>query len=281
MKPSNLRFNGAKSPAYASSEALLNSKTTTNHETSRQFVNLGGGETQMTGKSAAAATRLLALGKISDAARNHDIDDEAPLGGVVKRGLDIVISAIALVATAPLMLIIAALIYISMGRPIFFSHERVGFNRSLFRCYKFRSMVSNSQEVLEKHLASDPEAARRWAETRKLMNDPRVTSLGRFLRKSSLDEIPQLFNILKGEMSCVGPRPVVMEELAKYGVSNRDYLATRPGLTGLWQVSGRNNTTYFSRVCLDRIYRRRWSLNLDFLIMFKTIPAVLRFKDTA
>jgi len=235
----------------------------------------------MTGKLDAAATRILPLGVASSVRGDHDFGEEAPVGGAIKRIVDIMISIIALIATAPLMIIIAALIYISMGRPIIFAHERVGFNRSLFRCYKFRSMVSNSQEVLAKHLTNDPEAARSWAETRKLMNDPRVTSAGRFLRKSSLDEIPQLFNILKGDMSCVGPRPVVIEELAKYGISNRDYLATRPGLTGLWQVSGRSNTTYLSRVCLDRIYRRRWSLNLDFLIMFKTISAVLRFRDTA
>ncbi len=206
---------------------------------------------------------------------------QGPLGGVSKRVLDIVICSVALVALAPLMLMIAALIYIFMGRPIVFSHERIGFNRIPFRCYKFRTMVTNSQEVLARHLAHNPEAARRWSETRKLMDDPRVTPLGQFLRKSSLDELPQLFNILKGDMSCVGPRPVVADELAKYGLSNRDYLSTRPGLTGLWQVSGRSNTTYLSRVCLDRIYCRRWSLNLDFLIMFKTIPAVLKYKDTA
>lgn len=235
----------------------------------------------MPGKLDAAATRILPLGVASRARGNQDLGEEVPVGGPTKRIVDIVISVIALIATGPLLIIIAALIYISMGRPIIFAHERVGFNKSLFRCYKFRSMVSNSQEVLAKHLANDPEAARSWAETRKLMNDPRVTSIGRFLRKSSLDEMPQLVNILKGDMSCVGPRPVVIEELAKYGISNRDYLATRPGLTGLWQVSGRSNTTYLSRVCLDRIYRRRWSLNLDFLIMVKTIPAVLRFRDTA
>lgn len=232
-------------------------------------------------------------GKMAEAASRHRYnktflnsfsyraDVQGPVGGHMKRAVDLIISTIALIALAPIMLMLAALIYISMGRPIFFAHERVGYNRVPFRCYKFRSMVFNSREVLAQHLAENPEAAKEWVNARKLRADPRVTPLGKFLRKSSLDELPQLFNIFKGDMSCVGPRPVVKDELKKYGFSDRDYLNARPGLTGLWQVSGRSSTSYLSRVCLDRIYCRRWSIIMDLLIMLKTIPAVLKFKDSA
>ncbi|MDX2265132.1 MAG: sugar transferase [Hyphomicrobiales bacterium] len=204
-----------------------------------------------------------------------------PLGGAVKRIADIVIASVALAALLPLMAMIAAAIYLTMGRPIIFSHKRVGFAGREFDCFKFRTMVKDSDQRLREYLASNPDAARIWRETRKLPNDPRVTPLGHFLRKSSLDELPQFLNILKGDMSCVGPRPVVREELEKYGMSKRSYLAARPGLTGLWQVSGRSNTTYGMRVCLDRVYQRRWKLILDCAIMLKTIPAVLKFRDTA
>lgn len=205
----------------------------------------------------------------------------APLGGRPKRLADLVIAASALILAAPIMLIVALLIRLTTGGPALFSHSRVGFRGKPFDCYKFRTMVRNSDEVLRAHLASDPEAARQWAEKRKLRNDPRITFFGMLLRKSSIDELPQLFNILKGEMSCVGPRPVVSDELTRYGDQVDSYLAARPGLTGLWQVTGRSSTDYANRVALDSQYVRDWSLRGDAIILARTVFAVLRFNEVS
>ena len=205
----------------------------------------------------------------------------APLGGRPKRLADVVIAASALILAAPIMLIVALLIRLTTGGPALFSHSRVGFRGKPFDCYKFRTMVRNSDEVLRAHLASDPEAARQWAEKRKLRNDPRITFFGMLLRKSSIDELPQLFNILKGEMSCVGPRPVVSDELTRYGDQVDNYLAARPGLTGLWQVTGRSSTDYANRVALDSQYVRDWSLRSDAIILARTVFAVLRFNEVS
>lgn len=205
----------------------------------------------------------------------------APLGGRRKRLVDMLVALCALVLASPLMLIVALLIKATAGGPAVYSHVRVGFHGKPFRCYKFRTMVANSEEVLREHLARDPEAARQWQEKRKLQHDPRITPLGMLLRKSSIDELPQLFNVLKGEMSCVGPRPVVADELCRYRSFVGDYLSARPGLTGLWQVTGRSNTDYSSRVALDSRYVRNWSLSTDFVILFRTIFAVIRFDDAA
>ncbi|ODT08716.1 MAG: sugar transferase [Mesorhizobium sp. SCN 65-20] len=194
---------------------------------------------------------------------------------------DVVIAASALILAAPIMLIVALLIRLTTGGPALFSHSRVGFRGKPFDCYKFRTMVRNSDEVLRAHLASDPEAARQWAEKRKLRNDPRITFFGMLLRKSSIDELPQLFNILKGEMSCVGPRPVVSDELTRYGDQVDNYLAARPGLTGLWQVTGRSSTDYANRVALDSQYVRDWSLRSDAIILARTVFAVLRFNEVS
>lgn len=204
-----------------------------------------------------------------------------PLGGRTKRLVDIVIAFSALVLAAPVMLMVALIIRLTTGGPALYSHTRVGFNGKPFECYKFRSMVANSDEVLRAHLAQDAEAAKQWEENRKLKRDPRITALGRLLRKSSLDELPQLFNILRGEMSCVGPRPVVADELSRYGNHVGDYLATRPGLTGLWQVTGRSRTDYANRVALDSQYVRNWSLRADIFILARTVFAVIRFDDAA
>jgi exopolysaccharide production protein ExoY len=208
-------------------------------------------------------------------------DGSGPVGGPWKRCFDVMIAGSALLIMAPLMIAVAILILVTMGRPVFFIQQRVGFNKRTFGCFKFRSMVSNAQERLERHLAQNEEAARIWHETQKLKHDPRITWLGRVLRKSSLDELPQLFNILRGDMSCIGPRPVITPELSRYGAHADDYARARPGLTGFWQVSGRSNTTYAYRVNCDRFYVRRWSLLLDLAIMLRTIPAVLRFKETS
>nr|WP_314898705.1 undecaprenyl-phosphate galactose phosphotransferase WbaP [uncultured Deefgea sp.] len=158
---------------------------------------------------------------------------------------------------------------------IFFGHVRVGMNGVPFKCWKFRTMVHNSQEVLEQLLASDPQARAEWDTDFKLKNDPRITKIGAFLRKTSLDEIPQLWNVICGEMSLVGPRPIINAELERYGDKVDFYLEARPGLTGLWQVSGRNDTSYAERVALDAWYVKNWNLWYDIAIVCKTIKTVV------
>ncbi|RWI91956.1 MAG: sugar transferase [Mesorhizobium sp.] len=191
--------------------------------------------------------------------------------------MDVTIASIALVLAAPIMLVVALLILATDGGPAIFSHTRVGFNGRRFACYKFRTMVANSQQVLADYLASNPEAAKEWEQNLKFKNDPRVTFLGHILRKSSLDELPQLINVLRGDMSCVGPRPVVPDELQRYGARAIDYLRTRPGLTGAWQVTGRDAIDYPSRVSLDSRYVRNWSIWADVVILVRTVFAVMRF----
>ncbi|PLP56703.1 sugar transferase [Mesorhizobium loti] len=190
--------------------------------------------------------------------------------------MDIVIACPALILAAPVMILVGLLIKITAGGPAIFSHSRVGFGGKLFDCYKFRSMVANSDEVLKTYLDANPEARKEWGETHKIRNDPRVTFFGRMLRKSSLDELPQLINILRGDMSCVGPRPIVEDELRRYGEHQAEYLGTRPGLTGLWQVSGRSSLDYENRVALDSQYVRNWSIWLDLVILLRTVVAVMR-----
>jgi exopolysaccharide production protein ExoY len=203
------------------------------------------------------------------------------IGGNAKRAMDIALALIALVLAAPIMLLVAAAIRSSMGGPVLFSQERVGWGGRPFRCLKFRTMVTNGDEVLRRHLAADAEAKREWEATCKLADDPRVTRLGLLLRKSSLDELPQIVNILRGEMSCVGPRPVVPREIERYGALKDAYLDARPGLTGLWQTSGRSKLSYQDRVELDAEYARTWSLLLDVRIILRTIPALLKFDQSA
>lgn len=224
---------------------------------------------------------LLQPRQAKDAATGAPVTPDAPIGGTPKRVADIIIALTALILLAPLMAMVAAMIYLTQGGPVIFAHERIGFGGRKFRCFKFRSMVTDAKERLAAYLAANPEAARTWAETQKLRHDPRVTWFGHILRKSSLDELPQLFNVLRGEMSCVGPRPVVADELLRYGEHAREYTKVRPGVTGLWQVSGRSNTTYAHRVKLDRVYVRRWSLAADLVILLRTIPAVLKTSETA
>ncbi|WP_269930507.1 sugar transferase [Aminobacter sp. HY435] len=205
----------------------------------------------------------------------------APLGGRLKRFVDVVLALTVLVLASPVMLIVALSIRIATGGPALYSHERIGFKGQSFKCYKFRSMVANSDEILREHLAGNAEAAREWQDNHKLKNDPRITFLGALLRKSSIDELPQLFNVLKGQMSCIGPRPIVQDELWRYGASVGDYLATRPGLTGLWQVTGRSSTDYARRVELDSYYVHNWSLWVDVKILIRTVFAVMRFDEAA
>lgn len=176
---------------------------------------------------------------------------------------------------APLMAVVAWLIWRRDGRPIFFGHYRVGRDGQMFKCWKFRSMVLNSAEMLAELLKNDPAARAEWDRDQKLTNDPRITPVGAFLRKTSLDELPQLFNVLKGEMRLVGPRPITLAELDRYGEARWHYLNAMPGMTGLWQVSGRSDTTYEERVELDRDYVEQRSLWSDAVILVKTIAVVL------
>lgn len=196
-----------------------------------------------------------------------------PYSQLLKRLFDIVTASAILVFVAPLLALIALLVW-NEGRPVLFAHKRVGRQGQLFSCYKFRSMVPNAGEVLAELLARDPIARAEWEKDYKLKNDPRITRLGRFLRKSSLDELPQLINVIKGEMSLVGPRPVVLDELERYGEGKRYYLEVRPGITGLWQISGRNDIDYEERVSLDTWYVRNWTLWYDIYILFKTAVTV-------
>lgn len=198
-----------------------------------------------------------------------------PLGGAAKRSFDVIVASIILVFIVPLLLVLMIAIRVQDGGPSLYGHRRIGLGGRGFACLKFRTMVTNSDEVLRNLLASDPAAAREWAANRKLADDPRITPLGRFLRKSSLDELPQIFNVLRGEMSLVGPRPVVREELLRYDLAKVHYLRARPGITGLWQVSGRSGTTYGRRIELDKAYVLRWSFLSDLMIVLRTVPALV------
>lgn len=191
-----------------------------------------------------------------------------------KRALDIFIVIFTLPFTLPAIMICAFLVALD-GRWPFFGHKRVGMNGREFPCWKVRSMSAGAQERLQAYLDENPEARDEWEKTRKLKDDPRITRVGRFLRKSSLDELPQIFNVLKGEMSIVGPRPVVKDELALYGRNSHAYLAMRPGITGLWQVSGRNEVDYDDRVAFDIAYRETCSLKRDLAIILKTFKVVV------
>lgn len=192
----------------------------------------------------------------------------------MKRAGDVFAVVVMIVLLAPVLLLIAALVA-SSGPQIFFRQLRVGKDGKRFYCYKFRSMVPNAEEVLEKLLASDPRARAEWYATQKLRSDPRITTIGRVLRSTSMDELPQLINVLKGDMSLVGPRPVLDSELSRYGRARESYLSVLPGITGLWQVSGRSQTTYRRRVALDKFYARNGSFMLDTQILLKTVSVVL------
>lgn len=192
----------------------------------------------------------------------------------VKRGMDL---AIVLSFGFPAMILMACaalVIWVSGGVP-FYRHERVGRNGHIFQCWKLRTMLPDADSILAAHLRSDPEAAEEWRRTRKLRRDPRITPLGKWLRKASIDELPQLLNVLRGEMSLVGPRPVTATELATYGSAARAYLRLTPGITGLWQVSGRNGLTLSERIAFDTEYARRISLGADLGILLRTVPVLL------
>lgn len=192
----------------------------------------------------------------------------------IKRIIDIVGSLLGIVILSPIFLIVALAIKIEDPKGnIIFGHKRVGLNGEPFKCWKFRSMVHNAEEVLK---TLSPEQKKEYSETFKLKDDPRITKVGNFIRKTSLDELPQLFNILKGEMSIVGPRPIVTKELEFYGEYAKYFTSIKPGLTGLWQVSGRSDTTYDERVELDMEYIIKRNTLLDIYIIFMTIIKVIK-----
>ena len=194
---------------------------------------------------------------------------------VLKRVMDLVLAFIVLALTSPVFLAIYAALKIFDPGPALFSQLRVGRDGRTFTVYKFRTMRVDAAGRLEQMLAADPAAAAEWAKYQKLRDDPRITILGRFLRKSSLDELPQLLNIVRGEMSVIGPRPVTSAEIHRYGADYPYYTAVRPGVLGLWQVKGRNKLTYPERVAFDVQYVKTWSIWQDIKILFMAIPVVL------
>jgi lipopolysaccharide/colanic/teichoic acid biosynthesis glycosyltransferase len=192
---------------------------------------------------------------------------------IFKRSFDIVGASLAIVFLSPLLVTIVGCTYVSGGSPLF-KHRRVGRGGIFFDCVKFRTMVTDADRVLQNLLDSDRQIKEEWLRDHKLRDDPRITRFGRFLRRTSLDELPQLWNVLRGEMSLVGPRPVVPDELRRYGRKVATFLSARPGITGLWQISGRNNTDYSRRVALDICYVRSRSVILDAFILVKTLRVV-------
>ena len=190
--------------------------------------------------------------------------------------LDQFAALLLLLLFAPLMAVIALLVWRRDGAPVLFGHYRIGQHGRPFRCLKFRSMYLDSEAMLRELLERDPAARAEWERDHKLTDDPRITPIGHFLRRTSLDELPQLFNVLRGEMSLVGPRPITVAELPRYGRVRWHYLSVRPGMTGLWQVSGRNDVSYDERVELDREFVEQHSLRLRLSILLRTLRVVIR-----
>jgi len=192
----------------------------------------------------------------------------------LKRAFDVIAASAGLILLSPVVAMVVAYLSVCERGPIVFAHERIGRGGRRFRCLKFRTMCVEADRILQTHLARNPDAAREWAATQKLKSDPRVFPFGRVLRKTSLDELPQLINILKGDMSVVGPRPVTEPELERYGAGRNGYLSVRPGLTGLWQVSGRSDVSFENRVALDLKYVRTRNMMLDIWIVILTFRVV-------
>jgi exopolysaccharide production protein ExoY len=218
---------------------------------------------------------LVDIAKDRSALKTAGLRSSGPIGMSPKRSMDVFLAISGILLLAPLLIICYFATVLTSPGPALFRHRRVGFNGKYFDCLKFRTMVTDAPERLRRLLETDPLSAAEWATGRKLKNDPRVTAIGAILRKSSLDELPQLFNVLRGDMSIVGPRPVTDEELERYSTSVGAYLACRPGITGLWQVSGRSSTTYDKRVACDTFYAHNWSIALDTKILIVTLPSLL------
>ena len=192
----------------------------------------------------------------------------------IKRSFDILFTVFGSILISPILLALFLIVAINNKGHVIFAHQRVGKDGRLFPCYKFQTMIPNAQEALKKYLAENPEARKEWEANFKLEHDPRVTKFGAFLRKTSLDELPQLWNVIRGDMSLVGPRPIVTKEIERYGVYFREYSMVLPGITGMWQASGRSDTTYEERVAMDTWYVRNWSVWIDLMYLFKTVKAV-------
>ncbi|MCR5723546.1 MAG: undecaprenyl-phosphate galactose phosphotransferase WbaP [Treponema sp.] len=199
-------------------------------------------------------------------------------GLVIKRIIDLLLLLISSPLVLPVTVIVALLVKCTSKGPIFYGHKRIGKNGREFKCWKFRSMVIDADKQLEKILAENPEMRAEWEKDRKFTNDPRVTPIGKILRKTSIDELPQFFNILTGEMSFIGPRPVTTPELEKYGTQAEFILSVQPGLSGMWQISGRSDTGYEERITLDSYYIQNWSIWLDLWIIIKTVYVVVKGK---
>jgi lipopolysaccharide/colanic/teichoic acid biosynthesis glycosyltransferase len=193
----------------------------------------------------------------------------------MKRAFDCVLAVIALVGCAPIFAIFCLLVATD-GGTIFYAHRRVGRDGRIFGCYKFRTMIVGAHDMFDEYLALHPAETAEWTRSQKLDLDPRITGVGKLLRSTSMDELPQLFNVISGEMSLVGPRPITEVELQRYGDHAKDYMTVRPGITGLWQVSGRNRLTYPERVALDMEYIAKQSIWLDCWILLKTIKVLVR-----
>ena len=191
----------------------------------------------------------------------------------IKRVIDVILASIALILLSPLFAIIAIAIKIDSKGPVFFEHKRIGKNGKIIKLYKFRSMVINAEELIK---SFTPEQMKEYKENYKLTNDPRITKVGKFLRKTSLDELPQLINIINGDLSIIGPRPVVADELEKYGTNKDKFLSVTPGLTGYWAANGRSNTTYEQRMEMELYYIDNLSLKMDIKVFFKTILSVVK-----
>lgn len=200
--------------------------------------------------------------------------------GLIWRTVEIGLASIALAAMAPALLAITLAIYMEDGERPFFSQSRMGKGGRPFQCLKFRSMCVGAEQKLAAVLASDPSLQAEWIQTQKLRNDPRVTRVGAFIRKYSLDEFPQLINVLMGDMSLVGPRPIVRDEISRYGRRIHYYYTVRPGLTGLWQVCGRSDISYRTRVAMDVVYARSRNVMFDLRIIAATIPSVIQSRGS-
>jgi len=211
--------------------------------------------------------------KVEYSSLSINVKEEKNVYKILKRTVDIIGSLLGLILLSPIFLILSIVVKADSPGPIFFAHKRLGYNGDLIRIYKFRTMVINAEELLNN---LSPEQKEEFAKNFKLENDPRITKVGNFLRKSSLDELPQLLNILKGELSIVGPRPIVEKELKNYGIYGEKLLSVKPGLTGNWQANGRSDTTYEERVEMDMQYIDNRSIFMDIKIIFKTFSAVIK-----
>ncbi len=242
------------------------------HHAFRYTVNIPRGENDERNSD----TSVRDFGGILGYSSTHNLTKTRAL--TLKRAVDLTLLLVSSPLTIPLTLIVSLLIKVTSPGPIFYGHTRVGKNGRQFKCWKFRSMVIDADKQLAKILAENPEMRAQWEKDQKFENDPRVTKIGKILRKTSIDEIPQFFNILTGEMSFIGPRPVTRPELEKYGKKTDFILSVTPGLSGMWQISGRSDTGYEERINLDSYYIQNWSVWLDIWIIIKTVYVVLKGK---